>query len=84
MCYACFQKTPEFVKVSKNIEQRNYFSFHDYEYALDVQKQQQLLPDTVPLEDGLKECSSWYMEHENEVKKKPYLQYIDEHMTGMN
>ena len=48
--------------------------------ALDVQKQQQLLPDTVPLADGLMECSSWYMDHENEVKKKPYLQYIEEHM----
>lgn len=82
MCYDCFHKNPEFVKVSKNIEQRNYFSFYDYEYALDVQKQQQLLPDTVPLADGLMECSNWYMDHENEVKKKPYLQYIEEHMQN--
>ena len=36
MCYACFDKIPEFVNVSEDIEQRNYFSFYNYEYYLDV------------------------------------------------
>lgn len=78
MCYACLDKTPEFVNIYDDIEQRNYFSFYNYEYCLDVSKQQEILPDTIEMEDGLKECYEWYIEHQNEVMKKPLIQYIDE------
>ena len=77
MCYGCFYKIPEFVNVSEDIEQRNYFSFHNYEYYLDVQQQNKIYPETIPLEAGLKECAEWYVENESEVGKKPYMEYID-------
>ena len=77
MCYACFDKIPEFVNVGEDIEQRNYFSFHNYEYYLDVQQQNKIYQETIPLEEGLKECAEWYVENESEVGKKPYMEYID-------
>ncbi len=77
MCYACFDKIPEFVNVSEDIEQRNYFSFYNYEYYLDVQQQNKIYPETISLEDGLKECAEWYVENESEVGKKSYMEYID-------
>lgn len=77
MCYACFDKIPEFVNVGEDIEQRNYFSFHNYEYYLDVQQQNKIYPETILLEEGLKECAEWYVENESEVGKKPYMEYID-------
>ena len=77
MCYACFDKIPEFVNVGEDIEQRNYFSFHNYEYYLDVQQQNKIYPETISLEDGLKECAEWYVENESEVGKKSYMEYID-------
>lgn len=80
-CYACFHKTPVFVNVTKEIEQRNYFSFHDYEYCLDIQKQQKIYPHTIALEEGLKEAAQWYATHETEVNKKPYFKYIDENLV---
>lgn len=80
-CYACFHKTPVFVNVTKEIEQRNYFSFHDYEYCLDIQKQQKIYPHTITLEEGLKEAAQWYIAHETEVNKKPYFKYIDENLA---
>lgn len=81
MCYACFHKKPAFVNVYDDIEQRNYFSFYNYEYYLDVQKQQKIYPDTISLEEGLMDCAKWYTAHEGEVNRKPYLKYIDEHLV---
>ena len=77
MCYACFDKIPAFVNVSEDIEQRNYFSFYNYEYYLDVQQQNKIYPETISLEDGLKECAEWYVENESEVGKMSYMEYID-------
>lgn len=81
MCYACFDKTPAFVHVYEDIEQRNYFSFYDYEYYLDVKKQQEIYSDTISLQDGLRESAKWYLSNETEVNKKPYLKYIDENLA---
>ena len=81
MCYGCFDKTPSFVPVYEDIEQRNYFSFYNYEYYLDVQQQQKLFPQTILLEDGLRETAEWYLANEEEVIKKPYIQYIDENLA---
>lgn len=81
LCYACFGKVPEFVNVYDDIEQRNYFSFYDYEYYLDVNRQKKIYSDTIPLEDGLKESAQWYLEHEDKVIKKPFIEYIDEHFV---
>lgn len=78
LCYACLNKTPEFVNVYEEIEQRNYFSFYDYEYVLDVKKQQELLPEVTDFGEELKECYEWYIHHEKEVRKKPLISFIDE------
>lgn len=39
--------------------------------------QNKIYPETIPLEEGLKECAEWYVENESEVGKKPYMGYID-------
>lgn len=77
LCYRATGKTAGFVEVDENIEQRNYFSFYDYEYRLDVTQQYELMDGVTPLETGLKEAWEWYRENEDKVNKKPYLEYID-------
>ena len=56
MRYACLDKEPIFVNVYEDIKQRKYFSFYDYEYSLNVEKQQEILPNITELRDGLREC----------------------------
>lgn len=80
-CYACYGKTPEFVYVDEDIELRDYFPFHNYDYELNVEKQYQIYAETVSLEDGLLESARWYDEHEKEVNKRPYFQFIDEKLS---
>lgn len=80
-CYACFGKVPSFVNVYDDIEQRNYFSFYNYEYYLDVQRQHKIYSDTISLEEGLKESVEWYLANESEVNKKPYFDYIDTNLV---
>ena len=77
LCYQVVGKNVEFVNVHKDIEQRNYFSFHDYEYYLDVSKQYKLMEDVKPLKEGLNEALEWYMNHSYKVNKKDFLDYID-------
>lgn len=81
-CYACFGKVPSFVNVDQEIAQRQYFPFYDYEYCLDVRRQQEIYPCTIPLQEGLKEAAAWYLSHEDEVSKKPYLAYIGEELAA--
>lgn len=80
-CYACLDKVPSFVNVHDDIEQRNYFCFHQYEYRLDVQRQCAILSDTIPMEEGLRESAEWYFANEAEVNKRSYLDYIDKHLA---
>lgn len=79
LCYQAVGKQVAFSNVYDNIEQRNYFSFYDYEYYLDVSKQYELMPDVKPLQEGLKEAFDWYVHNSDKVNKKPYLDYIDNH-----
>ena len=80
-CYACFGKTPEYINVTADIEQRLYFSFYNYDYYLDVSKMLKLLPVTKDLNEGLSECASWYEGNESEVRKKPMIEYIDNNLA---
>ena len=80
-CYKSLGKTPNFVDVYEEIEQKNYFSFYNYEYYLDVSRQRKIYPETISLEDGLKDSAKWYLEHSTEVNKKPYFEYIDENLA---
>lgn len=84
LCYEVVGKTPTYVKVYDDIEQRNYFSFYNYEYYLDVQKQYEIMPETIDLKDGLREAFEWYKDNADQVNKKPYLEYIEENLENSN
>ena len=81
ICYDVVGKNVEFVNIHDDTEQRNYFSFYDYEYTLDVSKQCELINDTISLENGIKECFSWYKHNSDKVNKKPFIDYIDTHFS---
>ena len=81
LCYRVAGKTPRFVSVDRSVFQRSYFCFHDYEYVLDVSRQSALMPDTLPLEQGLKEEFEWYKNNPDSVyRRNPYMEYIDSHL----
>lgn len=77
MCYEIVGSELEKIYVNDCHSQREFFCFHDYAYQLDVSKQLELMPDTKPLLEGLKESYAWYCEHEELVRKKPYFDYIE-------
>ena len=55
--------------------------FRSYEYKLDVERQKKIYSETISFDAGLKETADWYDEHEAEVNKKPYCQYIDTNLS---
>lgn len=82
LCYKAVGKTAEFVNVSKEIPQRDYFCFYDYEYVLDLSKQIEWMPDTVSLEQSLKEEFEWYKSNPDSVyHRKPYMKFIDNNLV---
>lgn len=38
------------------------------------------MSDTVPLSLGMQACYAWYLEHQSDVMKRPYMDYIDSHL----
>lgn len=80
LCYNVVDKKVKFVNVFNDIEQRNYFSFYNYEYYLDVSKQYEIMHDTISLYDGLKESFEWYKNNSDKINKKPFLEYIDSNL----
>ena len=48
---------------------------------MDVKKQSEYLSETKPLPEGLRESFAWYLEHPDLVKKKPLLEYMDQHFN---
>ena len=81
LCYRIAGKTPRFVSVDRSVFQRNYFCFHDYEYVLDVSRQSALMPDTMPLEQGLREEFEWFRDNPDSVyRRNPYMEYIDSNL----
>lgn len=77
-CYEAAGKSPEFITVEADTEQRNYFPFYNYAYSLDVRRQLPLMPDTKPLAEGLREAFAWYAENGEAVRKKPFFAYIEQ------
>ncbi len=77
MCYAAAGKTPVFLSAPAGAQVRSYFCFRDYEYRLDVAAQSALLPETVPLAQGLREAFAWYVGHRDQVRVKPLIGWID-------
>lgn len=82
LCYQIAGKQLDCVPVSPEIFQRLYFCFYDYEYCLDVSRQQEILESTKPLRQGLQESYDWYIHHKEEVVKKPYFDYIDKNLAN--
>ena len=80
LCYAVLGKKAEFVNVYEEIEQRNYFSFYNYEYCLDVTKQTALMQNVKTLKEGLCGAFEWYKENPDKVNKKPFFTYIDQNL----
>lgn len=80
LCYKTLGKVIQIENVYEDIDQRNYFSFYNYEYYLDVQKQYELMPETKPMEEGLKEALEWYLSNSDKVNKKPYLEFIENNL----
>lgn len=81
LCYKLAGKKAELISVSRDIFQREYFCFHDYEYVLDVSKQCELMPDTIPLEDGLREEFDWYKDNRDSVYfRRNYIEFIDKNI----
>lgn len=78
LCYEAAGKECSIVNVDAGHAQRSYFCFHDYAYRLDVARQCELMPDTKPLSDGLRESYEWYQEHGGDINKRPYWEYIDQ------
>lgn len=81
LCYRVAGKRPALAYVPKEVPQRRYFSFFDYAYLLDVTEQKKLLPVCKPMEEGLQEAYAWYIQHPDQVERKPYLAYIDAHLS---
>lgn len=77
LCYKAAGKEPVFENVNDGAEQRSYFCFYNYEYVLDTGRQEQLLPRTIPLEDGLAGAYTWYRNHQDQVNRRNYMEFID-------
>ncbi len=80
LCYKTVGKKPVFEKVKDNIDQRQYFSFYDYEYILDVWAQKELLSELTPLQEGLEESYQWYKNNMTKVNKKDFIKFIDNNL----
>lgn len=77
LCYKLANKDCQIVNVDKKYSQCDYFCFYDYEYYLDVTKQYELMHETIPLEQGLKEEFEWYKNNINSIyNRKPYIDFI--------
>ena len=81
LCYKVVGTPLEKIYVTNHSNQRDYFSFHDYEYSLDVTKQSELLMEEKDLFEGLKESYEWFKDNYNEVSKKDYIKYIEENFS---
>ncbi len=79
--YKVVGKELKTINVYNHENQRDYFSFYEYEYVLDVKNQKELLPKTKDLEEGLKESFEWYAEHPQDVMRKGYIEFIEEHFN---
>lgn len=78
LCYKVVGVPLEKIYITNHNNQRDYFSFYDYEYSLDVSKQSELLEEEKDLFDGLKESFEWFKNNSNEVIKKDYISFIQE------
>lgn len=77
LCYQAAGAKLEKVFVTNHPQQRDYFSFYEYSYQLEVEKQNQLIPKQKDLLEGLKESYCWYSLNKGSVVRKDYISFID-------
>ncbi len=77
LCYGVLNKKPELIYISRDINQREYFPFLDYEYRLDVTEMLKLMPEIKPLEQSLSESYEWYRNNRELIRRKPLIEFID-------
>ncbi len=77
LCYEAVGEKPELVRLEGHPEYR-YFCFRPYDYCLDVSRQNALMAERKPLLEGLRESYRWYQTHREEVRRKAYLDFLDE------
>lgn len=81
MCYEVANESLELVEVDHSINQTSYFSFPNYEYLLDVERQTALIGETIDLKKGLEESFEWYQTNKNLVNKRNYIEFIDNELV---
>ena len=82
LCYEAAGIPLKTISVGEDHPRWAYFPFRDYEYRLDVTRQTALLPETKSLDVGLREEYEWFRAHREEVQRKDYIAYIDEHLMN--
>ncbi|MDT2814552.1 NAD-dependent epimerase/dehydratase family protein [Vagococcus carniphilus] len=82
MCYEVANESLELIKVDESVNQTSYFSFPNYEYLLDVERQTALIGETIDLKKGLEESFEWYQTNENLVNKRNYIEFIEKKIKG--
>ena len=82
LCYAVLGKEPELRYVSADVPQRSYFPFYDYEYVLDVSRQQTIMSETAPLAGALRESYLWWREDRGLIVRKPLLGFIADNLEN--
>ena len=82
LCYEIAGVPLKTITVGEDHPRWAYFPFRDYEYRLDVTRQTALLPETKSLDVGLREEYEWFCAHREEVHRKNYIAYIDEHLMS--
>ena len=80
LCYDAVGAELETVRVEGH-PQRSFFCFHDYDYCLDVQRQEALMPQVKHLSEGLRESYAWFRENRDAIMRRPYMEYIDHELS---
>ncbi len=78
LCYKVIGTPLEKIYITNHNNQREYFSFYDYEYSLDVSRQNELLANQKDLFEGLKESYEWFKDNSDEVVKKGFINFIQQ------
>jgi nucleoside-diphosphate-sugar epimerase len=80
LCYKVVGTPLEKVYITNHENQRDYFSFYNYEYILDISRQNELLPEQKNLFEGLKESYEWFKNNYDKVIKKEYIKFIQQNL----
>lgn len=79
ICYEIVGQSLNTVHVKDHENWRDFFCFYNYGYVLNLEKQNRILPVQKDLRQGLLESFVWYKEHQENVAKREYIKFIDEH-----